>query len=361
MGKRLSIFRGMLVSGLALMLAACFGGPPNPADIKPVYRVLNSPRPVPSPKWNPRRQYANTATPSRRQTAVRPTTRRTAAQPDRPRPQRQQASAPAIRQTPVSGRTIKVKRGDTLYSLARTNGVPLRSLIAANNIRPPYALAVGQELKLPVALTHTVRRGETGYGISRRYGVNLAALMRLNGVRKPYTLSVGQVLTLPGGATAAAPQTASSGSSAPTRGRTVALPAPPARSRSGFDWPLDGKLASRFGPKENGLHNDGINILAQRGAPVRSAEAGVVVYASNALEGYGNLLLLKHADGWLTAYAHNERLLVNKGDSVQKGQVIARVGETGGVTEPQLHFEIRKGRRALDPLDYLKGRVSAAR
>ncbi|MBO6503882.1 MAG: M23 family metallopeptidase [Kordiimonadaceae bacterium] len=346
--------RTLLAVGLSVSVAACFGGPPDPADIKPVFRVMNSPRPVPSPRWNPRRDYAQAGAPVRRQTATNQS------RPDRPRPAR---SAPARQQTAatpqVTGQTVTVQRGDTLYSLARKSGVPLQSLIAANNIKPPYALAVGQKLNVPVSITHTVRRGETGYGISRRYGVNLASLMKLNGVRKPYTLSVGQVLKLPGGARPASTQTASN--STPARGRTVPVPQLPARSSSGFGWPLEGRLASRFGPKEGGLHNDGINILAGRGTPVRSADAGVVVYASNALEGYGNLLLLKHAGGWLTAYAHNERLLVNKGDSVKKGQVIARVGDTGGVTEPQLHFEIRKGRRALDPLDYLAQRTAQAR
>lgn len=351
--------RMLLLAGLSLTVAACFGGPPDPADIKPVYRVLNSPRPVPSPRWNPRRDYAAAGAPIRRASATpradrpRPATSRTSTRAATAQPARTQAAAA----TPVTGNTITVRRGDTLYSLARKNGVPLRSLIAANGIKPPYALAVGQKLKVPVTLTHTVRKGDTGYGISRRYGVNLTALMRTNGIKKPYTLSVGQVLKLPGGAQAATRASAS----APSRGRTVALPAPPARSSSGFGWPVDGRLASRFGPKEGGLHNDGINILARQGTPVRSADAGVVVYASNALEGYGNLLLLKHAGGWLTAYAHNERLLVNKGDSVKKGQVIARVGATGGVSEPQLHFEIRKGRRALDPLDYLQSRTAEAR
>ncbi len=347
--------RTLVAVGLSVSLTACFGfgGPPDPADIKPVYRVMNSPRPVPSPRWNPRRNYAQAGAPSRRQTASNQ------ARPDRPRPTRAARTTQQATASPVTGQTVTVQRGDTLYSLARKNGVPLQSLIAANNIKPPYALAVGQKLNVPVSLTHTVRRGETGYGISRRYGVNLASLMKLNGVRRPYTLSVGQVLKLPGGARPATTQTASN--TTPTRGRTVPVPQPPARSSSGFGWPLEGRLASRFGPKEGGLHNDGINILAGRGTPVRSADAGVVVYASNALEGYGNLLLLKHAGGWLTAYAHNERLLVNKGDSVSKGQVIARVGDTGGVTEPQLHFEIRKGRRALDPLDYLAQRTAQAR
>lgn len=348
-----SLLKGGLLLLLYATLAGCGMGRTAPADIKPVYRVLNSPLPVPSPRWNPKRQYISVSANSRVRSIGKPKTvvpaRRTAP-------------------TPVSGAVITVAKGDTLYSLARKNGVPLRSMIAANSLRAPYGLAIGQKLKLPVALQHVVARGETGYSISRRYGVNIAALMRENRIRAPYTLSIGQQLTLPGGAKPAPRQvaaanrpkaTANTAPRAAPKGRVVPLPAPPARSKSGFSWPVGGKLASRFGPKEGGLHNDGINILAKQGTPVRSAESGVVVYASNALEGYGNLLLLKHADGWLTAYAHNERLLVNKGENIAKGQIIARVGSTGGVTDPQLHFEIRKGRRALDPLDYLRGSVAA--
>jgi len=348
---------GLLKSGFVLALCAalagCSFGRTAPADIKPVYRVLNSPLPVPSPRWNPKRQYASVSANTRIRSIGKPKT----VVPTRT------AARPAV-QTPVSGTMVTVAKGDTLYSLARKNSVPVRSMISANGLRAPYTLAIGQKLKLPLSLQHTVVRGETGYGISRRYGVNITVLMRENGIRKPYTLAVGQVLKLPGSATPAARQVASASTpnAAPRtapKGRVVALPAPPSRSQSGFRWPIEGQLASRFGPKEGGLHNDGINILAKQGTPVRSAESGVVVYASNALEGYGNLLLLKHADGWLTAYAHNERLLVNKGDQIDKGQIIARVGSTGGVTDPQLHFEIRKGRRALDPLDYLRGSVAA--
>ena len=103
------------------------------------------------------------------------------------------------------------------------------------------------------------------------------------------------------------------------------------------------------GPKKNGLHNDGINIAAPRGAPVLAAENGVVAYAGNELRGFGNLLLIKHADGWMTAYAHTESLLVGPGDRVRRGQIVARVGDSGSVATPQLHFEIRKGTRAVNP------------
>jgi murein DD-endopeptidase MepM/ murein hydrolase activator NlpD len=102
-----------------------------------------------------------------------------------------------------------------------------------------------------------------------------------------------------------------------------------------------------------GTQNDGINIGAAEGTTVVAADAGTVAYGGNELRGYGNLILIKHADGWMTAYAHNSKLLVARGQKVQRGQVIARVGATGAVTEPQLHFQVRRGSRALDPMDYL--------
>lgn len=311
-----------------MLLEACATKPVDPASIKPVYRIQNSPIPVPHAKWNPRRGNAT----------------RTATYKEKSQANRRVVT-PVVQ---AVAKTVRVKKGDTLYAISRKHGVPVRSLISVNGLRAPYALAVGQKLRLPGAMTHTVRKGETGYSISRKYGVTVSSLMRSNGIKPPYTLAVGQKLSLPGGAgtTVAVPAT-------PKRGRTVALPTPPPRSKDGFVWPVKGKLASRFGPKEGGIHNDGINILAPAGAAVKASEAGIVVYASNALEGYGNLLLLKHSGGWITAYAHNERLLVRKGQKVNKGQVVARVGATGGVKSPQLHFEIRKGRQALDPLNYL--------
>jgi murein DD-endopeptidase MepM/ murein hydrolase activator NlpD len=133
---------------------------------------------------------------------------------------------------------------------------------------------------------------------------------------------------------------------------SIAAP-PPAPSAPSFAWPLRGAIVSAFGSKKGGEHNDGINIAAGRGAPVRAAGDGTVAYAGNELRGFGNLVLIRHADGWTTAYAHNETLLVKRGDRVARGQVIARAGSTGSVATPQLHFEIRRGRRAVDPAEYL--------
>ena len=137
-------------------------------------------------------------------------------------------------------------------------------------------------------------------------------------------------------------------SQAPTEG-----PAPAPRGSGKFLWPVNGKVISPFGTKEGGLHNDGINIAAPLGTPVRAAENGVVVYAGNELRGFGNLLLIRHADGWVSAYAHCDAFLVKRGDQVKRGQVVARVGQTGAVSAPQLHFELRKGAQAVDPMGEL--------
>ena len=120
-----------------------------------------------------------------------------------------------------------------------------------------------------------------------------------------------------------------------------------------FLWPVKGQIISGFGPKKGGLNNDGINISAPAGTSVMAADNGVVAYAGNELRGFGNLLLIRHADGWVTAYAHNAKLLVKRGEKVKRGQAIAQIGSTGNVSAPQLHFEIRKGTDPVDPLRYL--------
>src|SRR6185312_13779891 len=130
-------------------------------------------------------------------------------------------------------------------------------------------------------------------------------------------------------------------------------PEPAPRASERFLWPVKGKIISNFGPKKGGLNNDGINIAAPEGATVVAADNGVVAYAGNELRGFGNLLLIRHADGWVTAYAHNEKLLVKRGEKVKRGQAIAQIGSTGNVSAPQLHFEIRKGTDPVDPLRYL--------
>jgi murein DD-endopeptidase MepM/ murein hydrolase activator NlpD len=132
----------------------------------------------------------------------------------------------------------------------------------------------------------------------------------------------------------------------------------PVPANVAFAWPVSGQVISGFGAARNGERNDGINISASRNAPIRAAASGTVSYADS-LNGYGNLVLIKHSNGYVTAYAHADRLLVARGDFVVKGQVIGYAGQTGDVTSPQVHFEIRNGTTPVDPERYLTARAGA--
>src|SRR5436305_29240 len=122
-----------------------------------------------------------------------------------------------------------------------------------------------------------------------------------------------------------------------------------------FRWPARGKVVTSYGAKTNGKANDGINIAVPEGTPVKAAEDGVVAYAGNELKGYGNLVLVRHSNGYVTAYAHASELLVKRGETIKRGQIIAKSGQSGEVGSPQLHFEIRKGSSPVDPLQFLNG------
>lgn len=276
----------------------------------------------------------------------------------------------------VNASAVIVGQGDTVYALSRRHQVSERDIIIANNLKAPYHLIVGQRIILPRGQEHTVVKGDTLYALSRAYNVNVYDLARANGIKSPYTIFVGQKLRVPGtsavatankatGSASTAQSTSQPGSSTTTASSTpsvastmqsppaakptAAVPSPPPATGEGFVWPVRGRVLSNFGAKDKGLHNDGINIAAPVGSPVHAAENGVVAYAGNELRGFGNLLLIKHSNGYVTAYAHNGKLLVQRGDKVKKGQPVATVGSTGSVTTPQLHFELRKGKKALDP------------
>ena len=285
--------------------------------------------------------------------------------------------------------THLIERGETVYGIAQRYGVSTRALIDWNSLRPPYRLTIGERLRLPESQGYVVQPGDTIYAISDRFGVDRSSLVRANNMRAPYAIQVGQRLQIPANAaalsspspvqtasatvqrtvlpppsaartpgtpSASAPAAATRPSAEPAPPRqatTIAIP--PTRAASGFIWPVEGRLLSSFGAKDNGLHNDGINIAAPRGAPVLAADNGVVAYAGKEIRGFGNLLLIKHDGGLITAYAHTDTLLVGRGDTVTRGQVIGKVGTTGGVDTPQLHFEVRQGTRAVDPKRYLPG------
>ncbi len=261
---------------------------------------------------------------------------------------------------------VVVERGDTLYSISRRYGLPLRDVIDANNLKPPYTLKIGQVLRLPVSTYHIVSRGDTLYSISRRYGVDVDTLKRVNGLSYPYTLAIGQKVMLQGNSNPGTVRTKESTGSKPryttetktsarktTATRTINSRPISTKRNSKFAWPVQGTIVSKFGTIGKGRTNDGINIKAAKGTAVRAADAGTVAYAGNELKGFGNLILIRHNDGWITAYAHNDRIVVKKGQKVRRGEKIATVGETGGVNSPQLHFEIRAGKKAVNPVNYL--------
>ena len=248
-----------------------------------------------------------------------------------------------------SGKSVRVGQGDNYHKLARQYGVPLRALIEANNARPPYPLRVGDKLILPQQQFHTVQAGETLYAISRKYNVDSTSLARANRLNAPHLLAIGQNLQIASHSPLTAQKTASPKTTATTTKATKTdLPTPPRRAGR-FLIPVRGRVISHFGPKQSGFHNDGINIAATSGTPIKAAENGIIVYAGNELRGYGNLLLVRHSGGWVTAYAHLARFAVRPGDRVARGQVVAQVGQSGNVDAPQLHFEIRKGTQAVDP------------
>lgn len=233
-----------------------------------------------------------------------------------------------------------VAKGETLYKISSRTAVPVATLIDLNGLTPPYTVFPGQALRLGLPPTHFVSKGDTLYSISRAYGVDLHSLASANGLASPYALHLNQKLVIPVSEKTLKPK-------APTPSSMSAV------ADSSFVWPLKGAVLSKFGPKAGGLHNDGINIRGRLGEDVRAANDGVVIYAGDGLKSYGNLILLRHRGGWVTAYAHNERLLIVRGALVKQGEVIAHVGQTGGVSEPQLHFEIRRGVSAVDPMSYL--------
>ena len=270
---------------------------------------------------------------------------------------------------------ITVHKGDTVYSLSRRYNVPIRSMIEVNNLKPPFILSKGARLRLPAPSVHIVQKGDTIYSISRRYNVDMSVLTRTNNLYAPYSIYLGQILKLPGSVVEptehwislkkqptqtavrntakSAPKQTKTGRKS-TRKAAVRLPPPPDRAKAKFAWPVNGTVMNKFGSAGGGRHNDGINIKVAEGTFVRAAENGVVAYAGNELKGFGNLLLVKHADGWITAYAHNKEFLVKRGDTVKRGQPMAKAGKTGNAKEPQLHFEIRRGTKAVDPMTYLE-------
>lgn len=303
-----------------------------------------------------------------------------------------------------------VARGETVYGISRRYGVAMNELVRANAIAPPFTIKVGQRLVIPAAFV--ANRTAAPAPLPRidprppapaapSPSVSQGTLPPQPSPSPPPSPSLPPVADAPRGAVNGLPLPTAkppppgrdspvsgpttSGQTVPASGNTPSVPAtvvrapdekgvfladgtflpplkpsppprlvgpisrPPALSGRGFLWPTRGRIISGFGPQPAGLHNDGINIAAPRGTPVRAAEAGVVAYAGEGLPGLGKMILIRHADGYVTAYGHADTLLATRGQIIQRGQAIARAGSTGTVDTPQVHFQIRRGRQAIDP------------
>ena len=412
----LSLFKSkyLLSAAAALMLAACSDSmdrfASNPSDADPVYtasvpkqkiikqtadednggEIVSRPLANASMKQPVYNYQTSSRTPAYRQPAL-----------TRP-------SAPQVVEAAESGSQVTVGNGMTLYSIARANNLTVAELAAVNNIRAPYAVHNGQVLRIPgngqamlpqapakaakpqktASGLHQVESGDTLFSLGRKYGVSPYTIADANGLSHNTQLHLGQKVTIPGAsgthvaqktagklppkqqlASADSAETVAPAPAEPEAAAEVVAkvePAAPAvqpekladaqpadNSASGMRWPVRGKVISNFGAKPNGLKNEGINISVPEGTSIRAAEGGVVAYAGNELKGYGNLILVRHEGGYVTAYAHAKELFVKRGDTVKRGDVIAKAGQTGSVSSPQLHFEVRKGATALDPMKFL--------
>jgi murein DD-endopeptidase MepM/ murein hydrolase activator NlpD len=314
-----------------------------------------------------------------------------------------------------AGSTIIVGTSDTMEALSHRYGVTTAEILKANGYKGPRALQPGQQLIIPpravaaapavvapkaVAVAapvaappsvHVVNRGDTLMTIAHRNHVPVAELAKANGIDANSKLKLGQKINVPGAKSAAAPVAAQPAQVAAAQPGVVAAPAtkmaavepPKEKARLAqatttpeaaaavtetpvktaeatgalptFRWPVRGRVVTGYGAKTNGKSNDGINVAVPEGTPVKAAEDGVVAYSGNELKGYGNLILVRHSNGYVTAYAHASELLVKRGETIKRGQIIAKSGQSGEVGSPQLHFEIRKGSSPVDPLQFLNG------
>ncbi len=280
----------------------------------------------------------------------------------------------------VAATTYTVGTGDTLYRIGNVTGAGAEAIANVNGLTPPYALKIGQQLAIPGGVFHRVGAGETGIAIARAYSAPWNEIVSLNVLAPPYALRAGQYLQLPNSVLQTPNSAQPAGQSTPesrasafnlniddiVTGSQPAAPEPgrpasvlnttiatPASYAGSFSWPLRGRLASSFGSKGGGRVNDGINIAAGLGSPVQAAGDGVVVYSGNEIAVFGGLVLVDHGSGWVTAYGHLGQLNVTRGDRVRRGQALGTVGNTGYVDTPQLHFQIRKDRKPIDPMTKL--------
>jgi murein DD-endopeptidase MepM/ murein hydrolase activator NlpD len=246
--------------------------------------------------------------------------------------------------TPASSHVVN--RGDTLASVARANKVSVADLARANNVPANGALKLGSRLTVPATKSVVAAAAPAPVAVPVAAPVAAAVAPVATRVAAAVPEPVQKVRMA---STATPPEVAAAVPESPvkTAEATGALPT--------FRWPVRGRVITSYGAKSNGKANDGINVAVPEGTPVKAAEDGVVAYSGNELKGYGNLILVRHSNGYVTAYAHASELMVKRGETIKRGQVIAKSGQSGEVGSPQLHFEIRKGSSPVDPQQFLSG------
>lgn len=218
----------------------------------------------------------------------------------------------------------------------------------------PLAPSEYHEEPAVVGVTHVVRRGETVYRIARAYGVAPDDLLEVNGIADPRQVAVGTELFVPGaGRVVDLDEAGGPAAPAPAPGATSITSREPAAPRADarLAWPLQGVLYGRYGVR-SGRRHDGIDLAAPEGTIIGAADAGTVIFAGEQA-GYGSIMILRHAGGLVTLYAHCSELLVGEGRAVRRGEPIAKVGQTGRTSGPHLHFEVREGTRPRNPLLFL--------
>ncbi len=242
----------------------------------------------------------------------------------------------------LSGDSYRVQSGDSLWTIARAHGTTSEALIAANGLSGTN-LKIGQSLVIPPA-------GSTPKNVQvASIEPSTPALPLPRAPKTPEAPQIAMAARQPD-PVPAIPSPVTDTVKDPA---VTSLPDVSPLQSERFRWPVRGRIIAGFGTKANGEKNDGINLAVPEGTSVKAAEDGVVIYAGNELKSYGNLVLIRHKDGWVSAYAHNRSINVKRGEEIRRGQIIAEAGMTGSVTSPQVHFELRKGATPVNPLDHL--------
>jgi murein DD-endopeptidase MepM/ murein hydrolase activator NlpD len=248
-------------------------------------------------------------------------------------------------------RTHRVRAGETLYDVAEMHQIPLLALIEQNGLEPPYVLTAGRVIALPPPRFHVVARGESFEDVARRHDVDLRSLALLNRMQPPYRVRPGDRILLPAVARAQVRRDERN------EGADAAAAVAPSEPGAGvrFRWPVRGEVVARFGAQPGGGRVDGLEIAAREGVEIRAAADGEVVYSGADLPAYGVLVLVRHADDYVTAYGYARRALVREGDRVDAGEPIAELGSRPD-GRARLLFQVRRGAAAVDPAPLLGAR-----